>query len=217
MSVSELAGEQAGRPLAEALWPRHWLGDTPAGNAIRFAVLALVGTGILALSAKISVLTVPVPITLQTLAIMALSAAYGRRLAVATVVLYLAEGLVGIPVFAYGAGAGPAYLAGTTGGFLIGFVALAYIVGWAADRGWDRSVVKLFLAMVAAEAIVFVLGFAWLAWGALLSGEVWGGIGAELAWSLGIQPFILADVVKIALASFGVAAGWELVERWRRR
>src|SRR6185437_5954307 len=116
----------------------------------------------------VSVPFYPVPLTLQTLAVMAIAAAFGARLGTLSVLAYLAEGLAGLPVFAKFA-AGPLYLLGPTGGFLVGFILLAVIVGAAADRGFDRSPVKLFAALVVADAVVFVLGFVWLAWFAHLS------------------------------------------------
>ncbi len=192
------------RALAAALLPssvNRWAGDIG---------LVLLGTVLLAISAKVSVPFFPVPMTLQTFAVMAIAAAYGSRLAVATVVAYLIEGAAGLPVFSTGAGF--AYLAGPTGGFLVGFIALAGIVGEAADRGWDRSIVKLFGAMVAADVVVFALGFAWLAWFAHLSSGA-SGIGASLAFTKGIVPFVLADLLKIALAALAVPAVWSLVDR----
>jgi biotin transport system substrate-specific component len=196
------------RALALAVWPRS---ISPAVQAI---VLALVGTAVLALSAKIKVPFYPVPMTLQTFAIMALAAAYGSRLAVVTVVLYLFEGALGLPVFTNTppAVAGPAYFLGPTGGFLIGFVALAWIVGTAADHGWDRSIAKLLAAMVAADVVVFVLGFAWLAWIATLSNGA-AGLGIASAFKFGVAPFLLADLLKIALAALAVPAAWMLVGR----
>jgi biotin transport system substrate-specific component len=200
--------QPSAQPLALAVWPET-IGRLPAA-----IVLVVVGSIILTLSAKASVPFYPVPMTLQTFAIMAISAAYGARLAVATVGLYLLEGLVGLPVFATTPplAAGPAYFLGTTGGFLIGFLFLAAIVGYAADRGWDRSTPKLFAAMVVADAVVFALGFIWLAWFAQLSsGAV--GIGPERAWINGVFNFLLADLLKIALAALVIPASWTLVER----
>lgn len=195
------------QPLALAVWPRS-VPRLPAA-----IVLAIVGSLILTLSAKIQVPFYPVPMTLQTFAIMAIAAAYGSRLAVATVVLYLLEGFFGAPVFANTPPgiAGPLYFLGTTGGFLIGFIPLAYIVGTAADRGWDRSIPKLFAAMVAADAVVFVIGFTWLAWFAHLSSGAMG-IGPSSAWINGVFNFLLADLLKIALAALVIPASWSLVE-----
>jgi biotin transport system substrate-specific component len=196
------------QPLALAVWPQS-VPRVPAA-----IILAVVGSIILALSAKVQVPFYPVPMTLQTLAVMAIAAAYGARLAFATVLLYLLEGFFGFPVFANTppAVAGPAYFLGTTGGFLIGFLALALIVGYAADRGWDRSIPKLFAAMVVADAVVFAVGFAWLAWFAHLSSGA-TGIGPASAWTNGVLNFLLADLLKIALAAFAIPASWTLIER----
>lgn len=194
--------------LALALWPES------INTALRAVVLVLVGTLLLALSAKINVPFWPVPMTLQTFAVMAIAAAYGSRLAVATVLAYLAEGFAGLPVFSIGAAAGPAYFLGPTAGFLIGFIPLAFIVGLVADRGLSRSVPALFAAMVLADIVVFAMGFVWLSWFAHLStGAV--GVGPERAFAGAIQPFILADLVKIALAALAVPAGWRLVDAMR--
>jgi biotin transport system substrate-specific component len=196
------------QPLAVAIWPAS-IPRIPAA-----IILVVVGSIILALSAKAQVPFYPVPMTLQTFAVMALAAAYGWRLAVATVLLYLLEGFFGLPVFANTppAVAGPAYFLGTTGGFLAGFVALAFIVGHAAGRGWDRSTPKLLAAMVAADAVVFALGFTWLAWFAHLSSGG-TGIGPSSAWTGGVLNFLLADLLKIALAALVIPASWSLIER----
>lgn len=195
-----------GNALALAFWPAS------VRRIIRDLTLVVAGTLILTLSAKINVLTVPVPITMQTFAVMALAAAYGSRLAVATVLAYLAEGFAGVPVFANTMSAGPAYFLGTTGGFLIGFVFAAAIVGIAADKGWDRSIPRLAGAMLVGDAVVFALGFVWLAFLASLASGA-HGLGIARAWALGIEPFILADLVKIALAACAVPAVWMLVDK----
>ena len=92
---------------------------------------------------------------------------------------------------------------GTTGGYLAGFVVMAAIVGWAADRGFDRSPIKLFGVMLAANAIMLAMGFAWLA--AL--------IGVEKAWAFGVVPFIVGDLIKVALAAALVPAVWSLLPK----
>jgi biotin transport system substrate-specific component len=196
------------QPLALAVWPQS------VTRAVSAGALVIAGSLLLALSAKVKVPFYPVPMTLQTFAVMAIAAAYGSRLAVATVVLYLAEGFLGLPVFTNTppAVAGPAYFLGTTGGFLIGFIPLALIVGAAADRGWDRSIPKLFAAMIVADGVVFAMGFAWLAWFALLASGA-NGIGPAAAFTGGVVPFLLADLLKIALAALAVPAAWMLVDR----
>src|SRR5690606_4858560 len=116
----------------------------PENRAARLATqfgLVVFGTLLLTLSAKMRVVLGPVDMSLQTLAIMLIAATFGMRLGVATLLLYLAEGAFGLPVFqgTPERGLGVAYMLGTTGGYLAGFVVMAAIVGWAADRGLDRS------------------------------------------------------------------------------
>jgi biotin transport system substrate-specific component len=127
------------------------------------------------------------------------------------VVAYLAEGAAGLPVFAgTPGGSGLVYFLGPTGGFLAGFILLALIVGYAADQGWGRSLLKLFAAMVVADIAVFVLGFAWLAFFATMSSGA-TGIGAAKAFAGGVSPFILGDLLKIVLAALLVTRGWRAV------
>lgn len=178
-------------------------GALPEAGAARLAVqfgLALVGTLILTLSAKYKVMLGPVDMSLQTLAVMGLAACFGLRLGVATVALYLFEGAMGLPVFqgTPEKGIGLAYMAGPTGGYLLGFLAMAAIVGWAADRGWDRSVAGFLPVLLAAEAVMMALGFSWLA---LL-------IGTEKAWTAGVLPFIVPDLVKVGLAATALPLAW---------
>ena len=179
MSAAALSG-----PLVTVALPQ----DRPA-RLIAQTLLVIGGTVLLALAAKVTVPFWPVPMTLQTLAVFLISAAYGRNLAVATVLAYLLEGAIGLPVFATGAGL--AYMAGPTGGYLLGFVAAAAIVGEAADRGFDRNVFLLFGAMMLGEVAILALGALWLA---VL-------MGGEKALAFGVGPFIVTDVVKIALAA----------------
>src|SRR5271157_3315935 len=177
-------------PLVAALLP-----DRDAPRLPRDAALAFGGALALALSAKVQVPFYPVPMTLQTLVVLTLGAAYGARLGAATVALYLAEGLPGLPVFA-GAVAGPAYMAGPTGGYLVGFLAAAALIGVLAERGWDRSWPRLLAAMALGHAVIFAFGFSWLA---VL-------VGPGKAFALGVAPFAAATVVKTLLACALVSA-----------
>lgn len=194
-----------GRSLVSLAWSED--GNT----ALRDAVLVIAGTALIAIAARINVPFFPVPMTLQSLAVAVLAAAYGFRLGTLTVLAYLGEGLLGLPVFANTppAVAGPAYFIGTTGGFLIGFVALAAIVGFAVDRGAGRSVPKLFGAIVFGELVMFALGVVWLAWFATLaSGGT--GIGFAKAWSAGVLPFLLGDLLKSVAVALAVPAAWSM-------
>jgi biotin transport system substrate-specific component len=156
----------------------------------RGAALAVVGALVLVVSAKVQVPFYPVPMTLQTLAVLTLGALFGARLAAATVALYLAEGLIGLPVFA-GAVAGPAYVVGPTGGYLVGFLLAAALVGALAERGWTRGWGLALAAMTLGHIVIFVAGFAWLA----------PLLGAEKAWAVGVVPFAAATVAKTLLAA----------------
>ncbi|RUW62281.1 biotin transporter BioY [Mesorhizobium sp. M7A.F.Ca.US.008.03.1.1] len=180
----------------------------PQNAAARLATqlfLAIAGTLVLTLSAKTKVMLGPVDISMQTLAVLLIAAAFGMRLGVATLLLYMAEGAMGFPVFQSTPekGLGIAYMLGSTGGYLAGFVVMAAIVGWAADRGWDRHPIKLFNAMLVAEVVMMAMGFAWLA--AL--------IGPEKSWQFGVVPFIVGDLIKVALAASLVPAVWTLLKR----
>jgi biotin transport system substrate-specific component len=188
--------------LAAALWP----GTYPSiSRPARYAVLAFAGALALAASARAQVPFYPVPLTLQTLVVLILGAAYGGRLAAATVALYLLEGAAGLPVFAGTPekGVGLAYMMGPTGGFLIGFLVAAAFVGFCAERGWDRSIPKLLAVMVAGHAIIFAFGLSWLA----------HLVGWDKAWLGGAQPFIIATTVKTVLAALAVPAAWRLTQR----
>ncbi len=186
-------------PLVAALLPARG-----TSRLARDAALAFGGALALALSAKVQVPFYPVPMTLQTLVVLALGATYGARLAMATVGLYLAEGLLGLPVFA-GALAGPAYMAGPTGGYLAGFLVAAALIGVLAERGWDRSWPLLLAAMTLGHAVIFAFGFSWLA---VLAGP-------SKAFALGIAPFAVATVVKTLLACALVGAARGAIDRLR--
>jgi biotin transport system substrate-specific component len=172
--------------LMGLLWPSR--ADARLA-ALRSAVLMLVGAAVLTLSAKVQVPFYPVPMTLQTLAVLVLGAAYGWRLAGATVALYLLEGAAGLPVFA-GPLTGPAYLMGPTGGFLLGFLASAVLTGVMAERGWDRSLGRVVVMMTLGHAVIFAFGIGWLSTVMPLA----------KAWAVGFAPFAAATLLKTALA-----------------
>ncbi len=174
--------------------------------------MVLVGTLLITISAKISVPTVPVPVTLQTFAVAAIAGAYGWRIGMATVIAYLLEGLIGAPVFA-GAVAGPAYLLGPTGGFLIGFVPMAAIIGWAAERGASARILPLAIAMLVGDAVAFVFGFAWLV--LVLAGLK--GVSPQAvipgAFNAAIAPFIIWDILKMVFAAVSVTGLWAILRK----
>ena len=184
----------------------------PRAALLRNVALAVAGSLLLVIAAKIKVPFWPVPMTLQTLAVLGLGAAYGSRLGAATVALYIAYGLAGLPVFTNTPplAAGPLYLVGPTGGFLVGFVAAAAIAGWAAAR--DASLPRLVGGLIAAEIAMLALGFGWLALGAQMAAGT-TGIGFAKAFAFGVQPFILGDLLKLALVACLARAGWSVLQR----
>jgi biotin transport system substrate-specific component len=171
--------------------------------------MMLVGTLLITAAAKINVPTWPVPVTLQSFAVAALAGAFGARIGTLTVVAYLIEGAIGVPVFATGGGL--AYLLGPTGGFLIGFVPMAWVIGRAADLGASGRVVLLVLAMLIGDALLFVLGYAWLlALGANASWLDHSNLLAS-AFAKAVQPFLVWDALKMVFAALTVAGGWVLL------
>lgn len=190
--------------LFGALQPR-------AGLARLVAVpLAIVlGTLLITLAAKISVPVWPVPVTLQSMAVAGLAAAFGWRIGVATVALYLIEGMAGLPVFASGGGA--AYLMGPTGGFLLGYLPMAYLIGRASDAGASGNALRLGLAMLAGEAVLLACGYAWLV--ALSGSAGWIDQSNVLlsAFEKAVAPFIVWDLLKLAFAGLTVSGLWTLL------
>ena len=188
-------------PLAARLWPERAEGFA---GALRAIVLIALGTALLTLSAKVNLPLPYVPMTLQTLVVLVIGAACGWRLGGLTVLAYLAEGAIGWPVFAGPVG-GLAPLMGSTAGYLIGFVAAGLITGWLSERGWDRSVPLLFVAMALGHIIILGAGFGWLAFGMKL--------GAEKAWLVGVAPFLAASLIKNALGATLVPAARRMLDR----
>ena len=176
------------RPLAITL--------APAGALWR-VILVLAGSVLIGLAAQIAVPLPfsPVPVTGQTLAVLVVAAALGARLGALSVVLYVLEGLIELPVFAGGA-SGIARLAGPTGGYLVGFIVAAALVGALAERGWDRRARACALAMLGGLAIIYVVGLTWLARFPLQTGLL----------EAGLLPFLVGDAYKLIIAALGVSA-----------
>jgi biotin transport system substrate-specific component len=186
--MSSGAAPSASAPtLVSRVWPSR---PDPRLSALRAGVLMVLGTLLLAISAKLQVPFYPVPMTMQTLVVLVIGATYGARLGGATVLLYLAEGLAGLPVFA-GPAAGPAYMAGPTGGVLVGFAAAAFVTGWLAEHGWNRGLPRILAMMILGHAVIFAFGLGWLT--TLMP--------AAKAWAVGAAPFVAATILKTALAA----------------
>ncbi|WP_212526135.1 biotin transporter BioY [Actibacterium sp. MT2.3-13A] len=168
----------------------------------RWIALALSGAAIITLGAKAQIPFWPVPMTLHTLAVFLVAALLGPRLGVAAMVAYLGAGAMGLPVFSGSPerGIGLAYMAGPTGGYLLGFLVASGLIGWlAAGRGWIGRA----LAMLAGLAVVYAAGLAWLA----------AFVPATKLLAAGLTPFLLGDLVKVALAATLVSGVFRLRER----
>ena len=180
--------------LARSLFPSvPWARD---------AALVALGVVAMAIAAKVKVPFWPVPITLQTFVVLTVGATYGFGLGALTMLAYLAVGAMGLDVFTGSSveSAGLDYMLGGTGGYLIGFVLATALVGWLAERGWDRSLPKMLAAMLAGSALIYAIGVPWLA----------DAYGKPLAWAVevGMTPFLLGDALKLALAAALVPALW---------
>ncbi|MDT7884799.1 MAG: biotin transporter BioY [Thermoflexus sp.] len=195
--------------LSDLLIPAA-LRRTRAQQRLADAVLILGGSLLTALMARVEIPLpfTPVPITGQTFAVLLVGAALGSRRGALSMAVYLLEGALGLPVFAGGA-AGLARLRGPTGGYLIGFIAAAFVTGWLAERGWDRRPATTALAMLTGNAVIYLFGLPWLAW------FVGGFLGPKGALALGLLPFVPGDLLKLLLATLAFPSVWLLVRRAR--
>lgn len=187
--------------LSLAAMSRPLLGDAlfPGARFAKQALLVIGGSLALAISAKIQVPFWPVPITMQSMVALLIGVSFGSRMGALTILAYLAEGVSGLPVFA-GVAAGPAYLAGPTGGYLLGFLLGGAFAGWAAERGWGRDLSRTLPLMLLGHLSIFAPGTLWLA--ALM--------GWNKALAFGIAPFVLATLLKSALGAAMISALWKV-------
>jgi biotin transport system substrate-specific component len=167
------------------------------------AVVVICGSLLVGLSAQIRIylLFSPVPITGQTFAVLMLGLLLGSRRAGLAMFVYLIEGLMGLPVFASGVGFGA--LLGPAGGYLVGFVPAAYLVGRLAEKGWDRHILTTIAAMIIGDAVLLTFGFVWLA---ILT-------DVKTALVAGLASFIPGDLLKVATAAVTLPTGWKLLAR----
>lgn len=157
----------------------------------------------LAAQAAVPLPWTPVPLTGQTFAVLLTGALLGSRLGALALLAYLAEGAAGLPFFQGGTG-GPAPLFGPTAGYLFAFPAAAFVTGYLAERGWDRGFSKAAAAMALGSLVILAGGWAWLALFLRSAGE---------AFRLGVAPFIVGDLIKVALAACVLPTGWALLRR----
>jgi len=168
--------------------------------------LILGGSALVALSAQVSIPLpwTPVPITGQTFGVLLVGALLGSFRGVLSLLTYLAEGAAGLPVFAGGSG-GYLKLFGPSGGYLWGFVAAAFVVGFLAERGWDRHPLRAALAMLAGNVVIYLFGLPWLA----------RFVPPEQVLAAGLYPFIPGDLLKLLLAASALPSGWWVLRQIR--
>jgi len=161
---------------------------------LKYVFLALTGSIILAISSKIKIPFYPVPMTMQTLIVLIIGIGFGWKLGLATISLYLFEGIIGLPVFSGSPekGVGLIYFTGPTMGYLLGFLVAVYISG---KFIYDNNLVKNFFKLLLATSFIYILGMAWL--GSLIGWE-------KPIFQLGAQPFLLAELLKILIATFAI-------------
>ena len=174
-----------------------------AGLTMAHKVALVIGGSILlALSAHIKVPFYPVPVTMQTMLVLMIGMAFGPRLGFATIMAYLAQGAMGLPVFA--GGAGLAYMAGPTGGYLFGFAVAAIVTGFLAEKGWGKSVGSTALAMVIGNIVIYAFGVTYLS-------SIVGGF--DKAIQFGLAPFIYGDLLKIVIATAVLPLAWKYLPK----
>jgi biotin transport system substrate-specific component len=182
--------------MVTRFWPR-------LDSRVRDALLVLTGSLVVAAMAQVRIPLpfTPVPLTGQTFAVLLVGAALGSRRGAGSLLLYLLAGLAGLPFFAGGA-SGLAYLSGSTGGYLIGFVLAAYVVGRLAETGKDRHFPAAILTFLIGEVLIYVPALIWL--------SAW--IGPQNALAAGLLPFLIGDAIKLVAAALALPAAWKLVE-----
>jgi biotin transport system substrate-specific component len=195
-------GAERGITLADFLVPIR-VGER-MGTRVRHVVLVVAGALFVALCAQVYIPFQPVPLTGQTFGVLMVGGALGFRRGALALLLYLAIGLIGLPVFAEGKH-GIDIVRGATGGYLIGFVVAAAIVGRLAELGWDRHIGGSLGAMLIGTVVIYAFGVPWL--------KVSTGMSWAEAVAVGLTPFLLWDTAKLVVAGALFPAGWWFVGR----
>lgn len=182
---------------------------------LRKALLVVAGSIFIALAAKVSVPLWPSPISLQTLAILMVGFSFGSRLGAITVIAYLAQGAMGLPMFTPSTAPGMLAFVGPTAGFLVGFVGMAWLAGLAAERGLARGVFGTALAGIVISALLYIPGAAWpmAVAGAFGVEAGWVGLSTASVWAGFIAPFLLGDAIKAVIAALIVTGAWAVLSR----
>ncbi len=191
--------------LSQVLWPSK---DTDAARWMRAAILVSLGVVAMAIAAKVRIPMWPVPITMQTFVVLTVGAAYGAGLGITTMLAYLAVGALGFDIFTSSTAEknGLEYMMGGSGGYLVGFVLAAGVLGWLARKGWDRSIPSMALAMLIGSVLIYVPGLVWLNLQSYSQGWSW-------TIANGLTPFLVGDALKLALAAIVMPTLWTLYKK----
>lgn len=207
MTTTDAIALRPARTLADLLPPKA---GTRAASVVRAVALVLAGAALTAIAAQLSFKLpwTPVPYTGQTAAVLLVGTALGLRLGAASMAIYVLAGVIGLPVFSAGAH-GIEQLLGLTGGYLIGFVVAAAIVGRLAEREWDRSVVHAGALMAFGNLVIYLVGVPILSivTGMSAPDAIWNGALVFLPW----------DAFKIGVAALALPAVWRLAGRRHTR
>lgn len=185
--------------LADRVIPRHLITDI---------TLVVLGAAFVGGLAQLYVPLWPVPVTGQTLAVLLVGATLGTIRGVLALTVYAAFGIIGVPWFSEGS-SGLDVIAGPTGGYIIGFIASAALVGWLSERHWDRKIFKALATFVGGSLVVFAFGLPWLAFSL--------GIGVDLTLEYGLWPFVIGGLIKAAIAAVLLPAAWWGASKLGRR
>ena len=198
MTIAALSTTTTRRPLADVLVAR---------SAVTSTALVIAGAALTAVAAQVSVPLWPVPITGQTLAVLLVGSALGARRGALSMALYALLGLVGLPVYAAG-GSGAGVLLGASGGYVVGFIAAAALVGWVAERFGDRTWRTALLSFALGTVVTFAVGMVWLA--------VVLGTDLQQTLEYGLYPFVVGGIAKALIGAAVIRLGWTVVLRRRR-
>ena len=190
--------------LVDRVVTRTWLSDI---------ALVVAGTALVAVLAQVAIPLWPVPVTGQTLAVLLVGASLGAARGAASLSLYAVLGGLGLPIYSDASG-GWSVLLGPTGGYIIGFIVSAALVGWAAERSWDRGWYKPIITFIGGSLVVFAIGLPWLA---VSLGQL--GLPNDLQSVLiaGFYPFIIGGLIKAAIAAALLPALWAAAERSQKK
>ncbi len=184
--------------------PSALLSRIVRGRAALDVLLVVGASAMIAIAAQVAIPIPfsPVPLTLQPLAVLLAGVTLGSARGAAAAMLYLLEGVSGLPVFAQGHG-GAVWLAGPTAGYLFSYPVAAFLAGWFSQRGWGSTTLRAVAGMLVALGVIYLGGWSWLA----------AFIGSQAAWIAGVRPFILADIVKVAIGASLLPQVQRLIDR----